>query len=350
MSQAANTQAAQAATAQRPTSKDGAGIVKRSGGAYNVDPRTVTDREGWNVRFDMGDLEELARSIEAHLKRDPSTGGLVQPMGVKRIPAGDPLAADGKYVFEVVRGHRRNASIQMLLGKGVEFPEGVRVDLLDKNLSTLDALAHLFVENMGKPLLPLEEAAAFQRLHDYGIGEAKVKKADIYKWISKQVGRSDIYVWETMQLLGADDSVKEALKDKKIGSTAAKAITIHAKGDKAKQKELVAQAQAAGKDKGKKAELKKALDAAKRSKHAKKGRALKVRPLDEAALSALGASVATDLVLKLKEAGKAADTSPEGLTVVRAWIAQDDKLALAYTLGALEALKASAGMKINLSI
>lgn len=328
----ANTNAATDAATAQSKSKTGAGIIGKASGAYNADPCTITRRKGWNARFDFGEIKELAKSIRAN--------SVLMPLRVKRLPAG------GSACFELVDGDRRLTAIELILKEDPTFFDdtGVPIILVDRSQDDFTSLVQMFEANTGKPLLPMEEAAAFKRMADHAIEHESVKKADVYKWVAKHVGHSDIYVWETMQLLEASDEVKEAVTSKKIGTTAAKAITIHAKGDKAKQAELVKKAQAAGKDKAKKAELKKELDDLKRAKHAKKGRVLKIRALDDAALGALGKKVADDVAKKLAEANKPMDFD------IAAWVASDDKLALAYAFGALSALKAAAGQKVELVI
>lgn len=337
---AANTQAAEAATAQR-TGKTGAGIVGKTSGAYTADPKRIGRREGWNVRFDMGEIEELAKSIRKQAEMAGGSG-LLMPLRVKRAKPRDGWDFD----FELVDGDRRLTACEHIMQKDPAFFEavGVPIILVAQMQDDFVSLVQMFEANTGKPLAPLEEAAAFQRMYDHAVNVEKVKKADAYKWIAKHVGRSDIYVWETMQLLNADDSVKAALADKKIGSTTARQISIHAKGDKEKQKALVEEAKAAGKDKGKKKALKAKLEEAKRAKHANKGRQLKIRPLDPAALAILGTTLAEDVAKKLKAANK-----PESFDIL-AWIKEDDKLALAYAKGALDALKAAAGVKVNLVV
>lgn len=347
------TNPAQNTTTQATGEKLAAGVLKRSRVSF-IDPRLLVIDPEWNNRFDMGDIEELADSIKYQLERDPESGGLLHHIGVRRLSKGDPLrfatnpldkkGEELEKEFAVSFGHRRSMAIWHLLSKGVVFPVGVPADMQEKGMSVADAIVQLFVENNAtKPLLPVEEAAALKRLHDELVNDPSIKKADIYKVIGKKVGRSDIYVWETMQLLGADEEVKEAVTKGEIGATAARQIAIHAKGDKSKQKELVAAAKQAKKgDKSAKAALKKGLDDSRRAKHASKGRQLKIRALNDAELSALGATLAASMAKKLTDANKPLDFD------LRKWVASDDKLALAAAFGALEALKAAAGMKINL--
>lgn len=329
--------------AGQPKTSVGPGVVKKTDDAYNIDPRRVTMEEGWNVRYDMGDIESFAAGIKAQLERDPRGGGLLHPLGVQRLDPKDPLARGGKYDFVTRRGHRRTTSIQLLLEDGVDFPFGVPATIMDKSMSLRDSILEMYVESDQKPWLPLEEAVAFKRLQE---GDPTVEPpvpGMTVKEISKATGRSDHHIIATLALLTADEAVVAALKDGTVGKTTARAIAKDARGDKARQRELVALAQGAGKGKGKTA-VRDALHAERVKKAAKQGRALKIRALSDAQLSAIGVKLAGEMVGKMKDAGKKPDFDVDG------WIRKDDALALAYTYGALQATKAAAGMPVELSV
>lgn len=308
-----------------------AGIVKRSN-AYFADPKAITRRPGFNPRFDFGEIEELAKSIKAN--------GLLQPLRVKRMPASvlddgkGPTGAEVK-CFELIDGDRRLTAIELLLKKGHEFPDGVPVIVVDAKQDDITSLIQMFEANTGKNFLPLEEAAAYKTMRDAGM---------TIKQICDAVSRKHVHVVATLALLDADDEVKDAVKSGSVTGTTAKQIAVAARGDKAKQKELITQAKAAKTDKSKKAELEKNIQATREKKAKAKGQTIKMRALSDAELSAIGKQLAETMVIKLQNAAKPLDFD------VRAWIAKDDQLALAFTFGALEALKAAAGMIVNLDI
>lgn len=306
------------------STKQAPGILKRSS-SYFADPSCITRKPGFNPRFDFGEIEELAKSIKAN--------GLLQPLRIKRL-VGEEITQLGK-LFVLIDGDRRLTAIELLIKKGHEFPEGVPAVIVDKDQTELTSLIQMFEANTGKAFLPLEEAAAYKRMKDAGMTVAK---------ICASVGRKQVHVISSLALLEADGELQTAVKDKSINSTTAKKIAVHARGDKAKQKELVAQAKAVGKDKGKKKELDKAIDDSRRSKAAKTGKVLKMRALSDDELSNLGSGLAAKMADRMKEAGKSLDFD------VRGWVAKDEALALAFTFGALEALKAAAGVKIDLDI
>lgn len=335
------TQTAPTETAAK-RSGEAAGVLKRSS-RFFVDPDTIAIDPAWNIRHDLGDIEELASSIEAELKRDPESGGLLQEIGLRRIKATDPLAEGGKRLFAVVWGHRRTTSIRLLRKKGVEFPVGVPAKLVDKAQDIQHSTIQMFVENSNKPLLPLEEAAGYKRLRD-GFPDADPPIPGMtIKEICAAVGRKAMHVGEMLALLDAPEEVKEAVAKGEIGKTQAKNIARHGRGDPEAQKKMAEVAKKANKgDKAAKKALDKDLDASKRAKAAKKGKVLKIRALDDEALNKLGLDMQAQLKKRLKEAGKPEDFD------IKTWVTKDDKLALAATYGAIMALRAAAGIKTDL--
>lgn len=332
----------QTADAPAPTnaSKLAPGVVKRTS-AYNIDPKLITTAQGWNNRWDMGDIENLAKGIKETLARNPSRP-YANDIDVQRIPASDPRSKD--FTFEIVTGERRYLATQILLKQGVEFPQGVNANILDRAATDLEKLALLFNENNQKPLLPLEEAAAFKRMRDM-----KMSLTDI----SKLVGRSMIHVGTTLALLDADADVVQAVKDGTVSASVAKQIASTAKGDSQAQKELLATAtQAKGATsktdkKAAKAKLAQKLQAKKAAKAAAKGKTLKMRALTDDQLSEIGARLAKHLVVLLKDSKMDGGMTQAQL---QEWAKSDDRLAVAYTAGVVDALKAASGLQINLEV
>lgn len=309
-----------AAAVKPEKSSHPAGVLARPS-AFQLDPTCIKRREGWNPRFDFGDIEALAATIkhQKHLEGGPSEGhGLLNPLRVRRVAAG---------VFELIDGDRRLSAIELLMKRGEVFSKGVPAQI-ETDTNDLEALIRTFTANTGKPMLPLEEAAAFKRMRDAGMN---------FKQIEKATGRSDNVINDCLALLESDDSVQQAVKDRKVTAGVAKKIAVYARGDKAKQRELIDEAKTAGKDKNKRVALDKKIDAQRRTKAAKTGKVLKIRALSDTELSAMGAQVAAHLAALMKDAKVA--TNADMLTMVK----KDDKLAMAFTLGALEALKAAAG-------
>lgn len=313
-----------------PKASNPVGVVKRTN-AYFIDPTKVTRREGWNPRFDFGEIEALATSIKAN--------GILNPIRVKRLDVG--VKDDGRgptgaqdFVFELIDGDRRLTAIEQILKKDpAAFPGGIPAIIVDKAQDDITSLIQMFEANSGKAFLPMEEAVAYQKMRDAGM---------TIKGICEAVGRKQVHVVEILNLLKADESVQEAAKDGSIGKTMAKKIATVAKGDKVVQKALVEKAKAAGKDKSKRRELVKEVEKAHRSTAAKKGKTLKIRALSDAELSDIGSKMAQHLAQILEEQ----DISVEVDLV--AMIKKDPKLVMAYTTGALDALKVAAGGANNL--
>lgn len=195
-------------------------VVKRSN-AYYIDPKKIIRREGWNTRFDFGDIRKLADSIKHQKSLDKV--GVLTPLRVFK------LSDDS---FQLRDGDRRLTAIELLMNEGVVFEEGVPVIIEPRGISDKDSLIRMFEANTGKPFLPLEEAAVFKRMRESGMS---------LKEICSVVQRSDTYVIETLSLLSADVSVKEALEEGKISATLAKSISSKKK-DKKEQKVLVTRA------------------------------------------------------------------------------------------------------------
>lgn len=311
------------------------GVIARTT-SYMIDPKRVMIKAGWNNRFDMGDIASLADSVRTELTRDPSTGGLINAIHVKRI------ARDYGHDFEVVMGHRRITAIKHLLEQGVEFPNGIPAVIVDKSSDEMDLVVKLVTENMQKPLLPLEEAHGYKRLLDGGMVPSDIAKA---------VGRTEVHVRETLSILDASVELQDALKSGAIGATAAKIIATVAKGDDAGQSQLVAAA-AAAKGAGKAAKAAKAalqaqIQARRDAKAAAAGRTVKMRALTDEQLSDIGSKLTKHLVALLKEAKLDASMTQEQM---QAWAKNDEQLAAAYVAGAVDALKVAAGLRIDLAI
>lgn len=282
------------------------GITKRTN-AYFIDPTKIVRKPGFNPRFDFGDIKELVQSIRHN--------GLLNSIRVKRV-------ADN---FELIDGDRRVTAIEHLLKEGFEFPDGIPAVIVDKSISEVDALIQMFEANSGKPFLPLEEAAAYQRLRDAGL---------TIKQICEAVGRASVHVTSTLAILKADDSVKAAIKDGSINKTLAKKIATKAKGDQSKQAEMVRTAQT-GKS-GKKLVAEQAEDIKKRP--AKKGQTEFVAP-KPLTLNAL--ENREGVLLNLVSKGLKACGINE--TAAHAHFADSDEGALAFHYGVLMGIRAAMG-------
>lgn len=310
--------------------KQAPGVVRRTS-QFFVDPTRVLEQEGFNSRFDMGEIEVLAQSIKTRKAQDGH--GLLNALRLQRIPADHADKARGD--FWSTGGHRRMAAIRLLMKQGEVFTLGVPANIDAVDTSPIDRIIIRHEDNAQKPLLPLEMAIDFKKMRDAGMTIADIMAA---------TGRSDNTINDCLALLESDADVQEAVQNKAVSASTAKKIAVYARGDKARQKELITQAKNAGKDKGKRAAFAKELEAQQRAKHAKKGHVLKIRALTDADLSRLGETLAAGLKVKMEAAGMSFDAD-----LVK-WVKADSELALAFTFGALEALKAAAGAAVKLDI
>lgn len=304
-----------------------AGVVKRTN-AYFADPKLIGRKEGWNPRFDFGEIEELAKSIKAN--------GVLLPLRVKRTTSLPATPGQPTKVFELIDGDRRLTAIELIMKKEPAYfgEEGVPVIIVHKEQDDLTSLFQMFESNSGKAFLPLEEATAYKRMRDAGLSIAK---------ICERVGRKQVHVVATLALLDADTTVQEAVKDGSVNSTLAKKIAVNARGDKAKQKELIADAKAAGKDKKARRVVKEKVEQARQDKAKKAGRVLKIRALTDDQLSAIGVKMSEVLMAQM------AVISLEAETDLTAWMAKaDPDQQVAFTFGVLQGLKAAAGLTVNL--
>lgn len=315
-------------SAQAPaTSKEAPGVVKRTS-AYMVDPTKITRRPGWNNRFDFGDIERLAGSIAAN--------GMLTPIRVKRLAQ---PTEDG-HLFELIDGDRRLTAVEVLLKKdAAALPGGVPAIIVDKNQEDKVSLIQMFEANAYKALLPMEEAAAFQRMRN----EYKMT----LKEICAATGRKQVHVSEMLNLLTATPELQEAVKSGEVGKTDAKKIATVAKNNPEAQRKLTEQVKAANKSskgKGGKAEVKAAIAKTHRAEAAKRGKKLKIRALSDQELSKIGSTMADHLMALLEAQDIAIDTDLVDM------IRKDPKMVIAYTTGALDALKVAAGGDNNLKL
>ena len=131
-------------------------------------PRTVFDEDH------MGELVHSIREI-----------GVLQPIVVRRIPADQLAAAEGK-TFELIMGERRwRASQAADLGT---------IPAIIKDTSDDDLLRDALLENLHRSQLnPLEEAAAYQQLlDDFGCS---------HEQLATRIGRSRPQISNTLRLL-----------------------------------------------------------------------------------------------------------------------------------------------------
>jgi len=223
--------------------------------------------------------------------------------------------------------------VEELVKSGFSFEDGIPVAVADRAMTDTDLRVLAYTSNSGKPFLPLEEAALIKKLKDDGLS---------IKEICRRLAKHPPQVQAALALVEADDSVKEAVASGKIGATLGREIAQRAKGDKAKQKELVEKASKGGKAKNAVREEVQRIQSAQARRRLNKPE--KAKPLGAAQLE----EQQDKLYQQFVEAASA-----EGLGDIDAMLAacgKDGKLSAAFYLGAYLATKAASGEKVKISV
>ncbi len=157
-----------------------------------ITDKIVANPEQPRQHFDHGNLEELIASIKIH--------GILQPLIVS------PVGVDQ---WQLIAGERRWRAAKIL---GLE-----KVPAIIRNVSQQQKLELSLVENIQRQNLnPIEEALAFQRLHD----EFNLTQEEI----AKKVGKSRPQIANTMRLLELVPAIQQALEQGTITLGHAKVI------------------------------------------------------------------------------------------------------------------------------
>ncbi len=157
-----------------------------------VDPRNIIIEEGFNVRKDMGDLDELMRQILAVGQLEPISGTKVR--------------GEDKYIL--TDGHRRMAAINKAIEAGHDIPF---VKLLPSSGNVEDRIFAMVITGLGKKALNvLEEGEAYKRLVAFSY-----KPKDI----SVKIGKSIAHVYNLLKLADAPKAVKNAIENNEISGT-----------------------------------------------------------------------------------------------------------------------------------
>lgn len=149
-----------------------------------------------NVRTDYGDIELLAKQILEN-------GGIRNPCkGFKK---------DG--VYYLTDGHRRYRAAKLILettGQVIDIPM-----LTEKDNTEEKRVMDMIICNEGKPLNPVEQADAIQRLITCGMDE---------KVIMDKTGFSNVYICNLKMLNNAPSKIKDLIIQNIISATLAMSI------------------------------------------------------------------------------------------------------------------------------
>jgi ParB family chromosome partitioning protein len=188
-----------------------------------VDPKNILVTDGFNVRQDMGNLEELADSINSM--------GVEVPLKAKKVR--------GEEKYELVDGHRRYAAIQLLLAKGTDIPY---VPVQPYTGNEEDRVFSMIITGTGqKSLTELEQAEAIKRLIAFGYGADE---------IAKKIGKSLPHVYNLMQLANCTKKIKDVIAKGEISGNTVVQI-VKQTDDEHEQYEMITNAVSAAKAAGK---------------------------------------------------------------------------------------------------
>jgi ParB family chromosome partitioning protein len=154
----------------------------------------IPNPEQPRMRMDAEALEALAQSIREH--------GVIQPLLVSR-------SQTHQGTYQLIAGERR---LRAARAAGL-----TKVPVVVKEAAGRDLLELALVENIQRAdLNPLEEAAAFRRLHDdFGLTQDE---------IARRVGRSRAAVANMMRLLSLSEEIRLSLARGEISEGHARAL------------------------------------------------------------------------------------------------------------------------------
>lgn len=185
-------------------------IVSRKD-CYFIDPLKITILAGWNPRTEFGTPED------EELKADIIENGVLDPLSVKKDP-------DGNIVL--LHGERRLRAVLSAIADGKEIAS-VPCFVERNTISDSEAMFINLSKMKGKPLNPIEEAEAFQRLRAWGVPAYT---------IAKRLGKSAVFVYKRLLLVDASEELKQEIKDKGINLAEAEKIILKSNGNVEQQK------------------------------------------------------------------------------------------------------------------
>lgn len=170
--------------------------MKKSSAAITLEFDELYLDQDQDLRYDQGDLKELAQSLKE--------SGMVKPM----------LVASNTELgnYKVIDGHRRYRAMEMLIEEGSELPSILAIKV-DAKLNHDDHIAHIMLSNSGKPMTSLEQAEVVGYLNE----------SDPKKWSAAKIaaafGKSPMHIGNLLKLDSVAEDIKEAIKAGKIAAT-----------------------------------------------------------------------------------------------------------------------------------
>lgn len=164
-------------------------LTEKRSDIYHLDARAINVVEGFNVRQDYGDIQELANSIKENGVRNPLRG----------------YKEKGEYYL--TDGHRRLQAVMLLVEQGAE----IRVPFLsEKSPSEEKRIIDMYICNDGKKLTPLEEADVVTRLQNLGLTS---------KEVATKLGSTEAHICNMRAIADLPTKLKNRIKGNEISST-----------------------------------------------------------------------------------------------------------------------------------
>lgn len=176
-------------------------IVSRTN-LYMVDPNQITIQDGWNPRTDFSGQEDLSQAIKEN--------GVQVPLLVK----------NDNNVLCLVDGERRLRAVMNLISQGVNI-KSVPCVFTRSTISEPEMMFSSLIRNDGKPLSPIEEASAYNRLRNWGVSAAD---------ISKRIGKSKPLIYRRLLLVDASHELRAEIEANNINLTDAEDIIKKSRG------------------------------------------------------------------------------------------------------------------------
>lgn len=192
-----------------------------------IDPRNLVIQDGFNVRVEMGDLNELKNSIVENGVREPLRGYRSKEDSIKVV---------------VTNGHRRYAAINIALESGVDIAR-VPIILEPRGYTEEDRILDMVICNDGKRLTMFEEGKVYKRLVNLGYQQNEV---------AQKSGRSNTHVSNALTLTNVTKRVQNEIAKGEISDNTVLEI-VKSTSDETQQLQMIAgaiaQAQTTGKKK-----------------------------------------------------------------------------------------------------
>lgn len=182
---------------------------------YQIDPRNIVVQDGFNSRFDFGDIDELAEQIREQ--------GVLNPVTV--IPFKDE---DGNEKYRLVDGERRYRASMKLIEGGFELP---RIPALFQPKSTTqeEMLIQQLMRNEGKQFNEYELGIAYNKFRKLGYTNAEIaQKLGIKRW------KVDCFLAH----LERDEKVQQLMKEGRITGVDVRRIYQAAKNEQTAVKDI----------------------------------------------------------------------------------------------------------------